>query len=65
MVTTSAQLSNSCEHEEKTLILLGLILLIVGYFLFRPLVYVGGVLILIGVVLWLAAAPGPIYGYYL
>lgn len=48
------------------MILLGIILLIVGYFTIRPLVYVGGVLILIGLIIWLAAVPvcGGTYGCY-
>jgi hypothetical protein len=41
------------------MILLGFILLVVGLFTIRPLVWVGGALILIGLVLWLAAVPGP------
>lgn len=46
------------------MILLGIVLLIVGYFILRPLVYVGGVLILVGIVLYIAAVPGPLYGHY-
>lgn len=46
------------------MIILGLILLIVGLLTIRPLAYVGGVLILIGLILWLAAVPGPVYGHY-
>jgi hypothetical protein len=46
------------------MILLGLILLIVGLFVARPLVWVGGVLILVGLVLWAAAVPGPVSGHY-
>lgn len=43
------------------MILLAVILLILGFVLFRPLLYVGAVLFLIGVVLWAAQVPGP-YG---
>ena len=39
------------------MILLGIILLVVGWFLFRPLAWVGAVLLLIGVILWLTATP--------
>jgi hypothetical protein len=46
------------------MIILGLILLVVGLFTIRPLVWVGGALILIGLVLWLAAVPGPLAGHY-
>jgi hypothetical protein len=46
------------------MIILGLILLILGWFLFRPLVYVGAALIIIGLVLWIAAVPGPFAGQY-
>jgi hypothetical protein len=45
-------------------IFLGLILLIIGFFVLRPLVWVGAVLIIIGLVLWLAAVPGPLAGHY-
>lgn len=46
------------------MIILGLILLVIGWFTFRPLVWVGGVLILLGLVLLLThAGTGP-YGYY-
>lgn len=46
------------------MLIIGIILLILGYFLFRPLVYVGACLILIGLVLWIAAVPGPVSGHY-
>lgn len=47
------------------MIVIGLILLLIGLFTtIRPLVWVGGVLIVIGLVLWIAAAPGPVYGHY-
>lgn len=46
------------------MIFLGLILLIIGFFFLRPLVWVGAVLIIIGLVLWLAAVPGPLAGHY-
>lgn len=46
------------------MIILGLILLVVGLFVLRPLVWVGGVLILIGLVLWVVEAPGPFAGHY-
>ena len=42
------------------MLILGLILLIVGYFVWRPLFVVGAVLALIGLVLWLADSPGPV-----
>jgi hypothetical protein len=45
-------------------IVLGIILLVVGLVWIRPLAWVGGVLIIIGLVLWLAAVPGPITGHY-
>lgn len=44
--------------------ILGIILLVVGFFVFRPLVWVGGLLILIGLILWIAAIPGPVSGHY-
>jgi hypothetical protein len=46
------------------MIILGLILLVLGLFLFRPLAWVGGVLLLIGLVLWLAAVPGPVGAHW-
>lgn len=47
------------------MLILGLILLIVGYFTFRPLAYVGAVLLLVGLVLWLASHGSPAgYAYY-
>jgi hypothetical protein len=46
------------------MIILGLILLVVGFFTIRPLVWVGAALILIGLILWLAAVPGPLAGHY-
>lgn len=47
------------------MIILGLVLLVLGWFFFRPLAYVGVVLILIGVVLAIAAHGSPAgYGYY-
>lgn len=45
------------------MIILGLILLVVGYFTIRPLVAVGAVLLVIGLVLWLAHVASP-YGTY-
>lgn len=42
------------------MIILGLILVVIGFFTIRPLVWVGAVLILIGLVLWISAAPGPV-----
>lgn len=44
------------------MIVLGLILLIVGYFTLRPIAIVGAVLTLIGLVLWIAHAGS--YTYY-
>lgn len=46
------------------MILLGLILLIVGLFTIRPLVWIGGVLILIGLILWISATPGPVGAHW-
>ena len=43
------------------MIVLGLLLLIVGWFLLRPLAYVGAVLLVIGVVLALTETAAP-YG---
>lgn len=45
------------------MIILGLILLVVGYFTFRPLAFAGAVLTLIGVILLLAHVASP-YGTY-
>lgn len=45
------------------MIVLGLILLLVGWFTLRPLAYVGAVLLLIGVVLLVAHTASP-YGAY-
>lgn len=46
------------------MIILGIILLVVGWFTWRPLVWIGGLLVLIGVVLLLAHAGPGSYGYY-
>jgi hypothetical protein len=47
------------------MIILGVILLIVGIFVARNIMWpVGGVLILIGLILWLVAIPGPLNGQY-
>ena len=46
------------------MILLGVLLLIIGLFFARPLVWVGGVFIVIGLVLWLAAVPGPVSSHW-
>lgn len=46
------------------MIILGIILLVIGFFTIRPLVWIGGVLIIIGLVLWLTAIPGPVAGHY-
>lgn len=45
------------------MIVLGLILLLVGWFTLRPLAYVGAVLVLVGVVLALTSVASP-YGTY-
>jgi hypothetical protein len=45
-------------------IILGLILLIIGWFTWRPLAYIGAALALIGLVLLLAHAGTGAYGYY-
>lgn len=44
------------------MILLGIILLVVGFFLWRPLVFIGGLLIVIGLILWVTS--GVWYGYH-
>lgn len=46
------------------MIILGIILLIIGYFWIRPLVWVGGALIILGLILYLAEATGPFAGHY-
>lgn len=47
------------------MLILGLILLIVGWFTFRPLAYAGAVLLLVGLVLWLASHGSSAgYAYY-
>lgn len=46
------------------MILLGIILLVVGFFTYRPLAWAGGVLLLIGLVLLLAAVPGPVQAHW-
>lgn len=46
------------------MIILGIICLILGYFIARPLVWVGAALIVIGLVLFIARVPGPIGGGY-
>jgi hypothetical protein len=44
------------------MIILGIILLVLGYFVSRPLLYVGAVLLVIGLILWMASAsPYPAY----
>lgn len=43
------------------MILLGLLLLFIGYFTWRPLVWIGAVLLVLGVILW--ATSGVWYGY--
>lgn len=45
------------------MILLGIVLLILGWLLFRPLAYIGVVLIAVGVVLALSTGVAS-YGYY-
>jgi hypothetical protein len=45
-------------------IVLGIILGILGYFLFRPLMWIGVALIIVGIILWAAAVPGPFAGQY-
>lgn len=45
------------------MIVLGLILLVVGWFTIRPVAAVGAVLLVIGLVLWLAHVASP-YGAY-
>jgi len=46
------------------MIILGLILLVIGFFTVRPLVWIGAVLILIGLILMVTAVPGPLAGHY-
>ena len=46
------------------MLVLGIILLVVGLIGLRPLAWVGGVLIIIGLILWVAAVPGPVSGHY-
>jgi hypothetical protein len=47
------------------MILLAIVLFIVGIFAARQILWpVAGVLFVLGVVLWIVAAPGPIGGYY-
>lgn len=46
------------------MIILGIVLLVLGWFFFRPLAYVGIVLLAIGVVLLLSHAGTGAYGYY-
>ena len=46
------------------MIVLGLILLVVGLFVWRPLVWVGFAVILIGIILLATSVPGPVGGHY-
>lgn len=47
------------------MVIIGLIVLVIGLVIgSRIALVVGGVLMLIGLVLWLAAVPGPVGGYY-
>jgi hypothetical protein len=47
------------QNEESSMIVLGLILLLLGYFLGISILYtVGGILLVIGLVLWIAGAMG-------
>lgn len=46
------------------MIILGLILLVVGLLVLRPLAYVGGVLLLIGLVLYFANVASPFGAYW-
>ncbi len=40
------------------MITLGVILIIVGFFLFHPLLVIGGILLVVSVILWILGASG-------
>jgi hypothetical protein len=46
------------------MIILGIVLIVIGWFTWRPLVYAGAVLALIGLVLLVSHAGTGSYGYY-
>lgn len=46
------------------MIILGIILLVLGLFLWRPLAYAGGLLLILGVVLYLVDVAGPVGGHW-
>jgi hypothetical protein len=52
------------DRSERTMIILGVILLLIGYFTGLSLLYaIGGILVVVGVVLWLLGAAGrPVAG---
>jgi hypothetical protein len=50
---------NGIDRSERIMIILGVILLLIGYFTGLSLLYtIGGILVVVGVVLWLLGAVG-------
>ena len=50
---------NEIDRSDPTMIILGVILLLIGYFTGLSLLYtIGGILVVVGVVLWLLGAVG-------
>jgi hypothetical protein len=54
-----AQIQRALNREEHAVIILGIILLVVGYFTGLSILYtIGGILVVIGLILWILGAVG-------
>lgn len=63
-IRDQAALAAATLRWERTVIILGIILLIIGYFTSLSILYtIGGILVVIGVILWILGAVGrPVAG---